>query len=306
VTFEFCTPYVIGAAPPPAAAKEKWGIYKPGCTGGLVISGKMTCPVEVSTDRGKTWQKAGPAKDGMDLTDLVKGHSQYRIRFGAAAKELAGSGLTLRTVCQCAPALIPHVKAGKNSVTFAASGKAVVSAGPNLDQVRVVAGKVPSASVTVELAAPREARAVHLYAGSRQSSGSPPRDCLYNIDCSTDGGKTWRPVLKGWKVIRRKPEPKDWWSHSYCYGDAALPRVAGPVQVRFANTGGRQFTRPEAHLVYEVKNTSPLRVTFAWKDAGEVKTASHTYKAPSGRADSSWTFDAGANPETLWVEYATQ
>ncbi|KPK84397.1 MAG: hypothetical protein AMJ81_05710 [Phycisphaerae bacterium SM23_33] len=304
VTFEFYTPYVIAAAPPPEAAKEQWGIYKSGCTGGLVIQGSMTCPVEVSTDRGKTWQQAGAAKDGMDLTDVVKGHSQYWIRFGAAAKELADAGLSIRTVCQCAPALIPHLKGGKNTVTFAASGKAVISAGPNLDQAHVVAGKIASPSVTLQLAAPRRAAAIHVYAASRQASGAPPGDCLYNIDCSADGGKTWKPVLKDWKIIRHKPEPKDWWSHSFCYGDAALPGVAGPVRVRFTNTGGRAFTRPEAHLVYEVRNTSPVKVTFAWKEDGAVKTAAHTYEAPSGKADTSWSFDAGAKPETLWVEYA--
>ena len=305
VTFEFYTPYVIAAAPPKAAEGDKWGIYKPGCTGGLVIRGKMTCPVAVSTDQGGTWAKAPKPADGMDLTDLVKGHSQYWIRFGAGAKALAGTGLRMRTVCQCAPTVIPRLQAGKNTVTCAASGLAVVSAGPDLDQAaaRVVAGKIPGASVTLELAAPRRAQAVHIYAASRQESGCPPKDCTYNIDCSIDGGKTWRPVLKDWKIIRSRPEPKDWWSHSFCHGDAPLPGVAGPVRVRFTNTGGQRFTRPEMHLIYKVKNTSPLKVTFAWESGGEVKTASHIYPPAAGKEDSSWTFDAGKDPKTLRVLY---
>ena len=44
--------------------------------------------------------------DGLDLTDRVKGHRQYRIRFGAGAKELVHSGLTLTTVCQANGAII--------------------------------------------------------------------------------------------------------------------------------------------------------------------------------------------------------
>ena len=90
VTFEWYSPYVIAATPPADTLKlpkkkQRWTIYNKGCTNGLVIYGKMTCAVEISTDQGKTWQKAGPARDGMDLTDLVKGHRQYFIRFGAGA-----------------------------------------------------------------------------------------------------------------------------------------------------------------------------------------------------------------------------
>jgi hypothetical protein len=308
VTFEWYSPYVVAAVPPQGNPKEQWGIYKPGCTGGLVLRGKMACPVEVSTDQGKTWQKAGDAKDGMDLTDLVKGHHQYWIRFGAGAKTLAGSGLTMTTVCQCAPTVIPHLKSGANKITYEASGKAAVSAGPNKDQAaaHVVAGAMDSPAVTLELAAPRKARAVAVYAAARIASGAPPRDSTYNIDYSTDGGKTWRPVLKGWKIIQRKPEPNDWWSQTFNMGDAPLDNVAGPVRVRFSNTGNRSYMRVEAHLVYKVETTSPLRVTFAWKDGGQLKKATRTYKAAAGEADTFWSLDAGANPETVWVEYAAE
>lgn len=65
--------------------------------------------------------------------------------------------------------------------------------------------------------------------------------------------------------------------------------------------------RAEAHLVYKVKNTSPLKVTFTYKDGGAVKTASHTYaRSAPGKADATWRFTAGKNPETVWVEYAAE
>src|SRR3954447_13000534 len=53
VTFEFYTPYVIGATP---ADDSKWGVYKDGGKNSLVLHGKAACPVQVSTDGGKTWQ----------------------------------------------------------------------------------------------------------------------------------------------------------------------------------------------------------------------------------------------------------
>ena len=309
VTFEWVGNYVVAASPPAEVAKERWGIYKPGCTGGLILNGKMTCPVAISTDCGKTWREAGKARDGMDLTDLVKGRRQYLIRFRAGAKALAPAGLTIRTVCQCSLTVVPRVKRGRNGVTYEASGLAVVSAGPNLAQAKahLVDGAIDSPSVTLELAAPRKAKAVRVYAAARVRSGAPPRPSKYNIDYSTDGGKTWEPVLKDWEVVRRKPEPSDWWSQTFPFGDAALPGVSGPVRVRFTNSGKRGTMRAEAHLVYQVPSTSRLRATFAWAEGGQVKTASHVYSdSTPGKADASWGFDVGAKPETLWVEYAAE
>jgi len=307
VTFEFQTPYVIAAGPPD---NSRWGIYKEGCKGGLVLTGKMDCPVSVSTDQGKTWQPAGQASDGMDLTDLAKGHQQYWIRFGAGAKALAGSGLTMRTVCQCSPSVIPRLREGANKVTFCASGRGVISAGPNKDQAEahLVAGKMGSPSVTLELAAPRDAKAVGVYAACRQISSAPPRDCAYDIDCSVDAGKSWRPVVKDWKIIRRKPEPPDFWSQSFCWGHAPLDGVSGPVRVRFSNTGGIPYQRAEAHLVYAVDNTSPVKVTFAWREGkdGPLRTAAHTYRAAPGKEDASWRIRAGKDARTVWVEYAAE
>jgi len=308
VTFEWYSPYVIAANPAEAVAREKFGIYKPGCTGGLVISGKVSCPVEVSTDQGATWVKAD-GKDGLDLTDDVKGHRQYLLRFGAGAKALAAAGLTITTVCQCGQTIVPHVKAGENHVTYEAGGRAFIAAGPNTDQAKahLVAGAMNSPMVTLSVAAPRKAKAVRVYGAARIACGSPPKPSKYNIDYSLDGGKTFKPVVKDWEVIRHKPEPTDWWSQTFVWGDAAVPNVAGPVQLRFTNTGRRKFMRAQAELAYTVPNTSPLKVTYAWKEGRAVKTATHTYPPTApGKADTSWTFTAGAKPRTFYVEYEAQ
>lgn len=117
---------------------------------------------------------------------------------------------------------------------------------------------------------------------------------------------SWLPVVKDRPVIRHEPEPDDFWSQSHVWGDAPLPAVAGTVHVRF-DAGGRTLQRCEAHLVYEVENTSPVKATFTWKESGKVKTATHTY--PAGRPGvqvHTFTFEAGLAPTTLWVEYAAE
>jgi hypothetical protein len=310
VTFEFNTPYVIGCTPPNLAAeKELKAVYQPGGTNGLVIRGKMTCPVSVSTDGGLKWTRTETASDGMDLTDAVKGRQQYWLRFHAPAKNLADKQIVIRTVCQSSISVVPRVHEGTNRVTYCPGGLAAVSAGPDMAQVlaRTVEGQPGNNKpVALGLRAPRGEKAVHLYAAQRQMSGSPPQDAKYNIDCSVDGGKSWLPVVKDRPVIRHEPEPDDFWSQSHVWGDAPLPAVAGTVHVRF-NAGGRTLQRCEAHLVYEVENTSPVKATFAWKESGKVKTATHTY--PAGRPgveDNTFTFEAGPAPITLWVEYAAE
>jgi hypothetical protein len=318
VTFEFYSPYVVAARPP---NDKDWGVYDGGCTGGLAITGKSVPPVSISTDQGKTWQKApsgptapasapaGASGQTIDLTDLAKGHHQYWLRLEAPVKELAKADLTIRTVCQCSSSVIPRVRAGQNRVTFQSTGLAFLAAGPNLDQAaaHLVEGAMGTPGpITLELATPRKEKAVALYAASRQESASPPRPCCYQIEYSTDGGKTYRPVVKDWTIVRHEPEPGDFWSQSFCWGDVPLDDVAGPVRVRFSNDGGRKFQKVEAHLVYRVQNTSPVKVAYAWKEGAEVKRAERTYPGKAGPEDASWTFTAGPSAETFCVEYAAQ
>lgn len=308
VTFEWYSPYIVAATPPAAAATARWGIFTNNCTGGLTLRGKLDCPVELSTDQGATWQPAPAAADGVrDLTDLAKGHRQYWLRLGAGAKALKKSDLSIVTVCQCAQTMVPHVKAGLNHVAYEAGGQGFLSAGPNKAQARahVIAGGMDTPAVTLQLEAPRQAKVTGIYAAAQVASGGPPRPASYNIECSTNNGATWQPVLKDYHVKPIPPEPQDWWSQAFMMGATNLDHSTGPVQVRFANSANRTFLRVEAQLAYAVSNTSPLQVTYAWKEAGAIKTAVHLY--PAGTAqDADWSFETAGAPETFYVEYAAQ
>jgi len=308
VTFEWYSPYIVAAFPAADKIKKEFGIYEDGCTGGLTITGKVACPVEISLDQGKTWTKSD-GKDGLDLTDAAKGHRQYFLKFDASARDLAASGLRITTVCQCGQTIVPHVTAGANKVTYESSGHGFIAAGPNKAQAaaHLVAGAMNSPTATLELAAPRSAKAVHVYAAGRASCGDPPKPAKYNIDWSADGGKTWQAVVKDWEIVRHPPEPDDWWGQTFCWGDVAIAPTAGPIQIRFSNTASRPYMRVQAELAYAVDNTSPLKVTYAWREGKEVKTATHIYaQSEPGKTDASWFFTTGDKAESLYVEYAAQ
>ena len=303
VVFEFQTPYIIGATP---ANDADWGVYESGCRNGLVVRGQARVPVSVSVDRGATWQSAGELAGALDLTDFVKGHRQYWLRYGAAAEQLAEAGLEMVTVCQANPATFPRLTDEGSVVTFAASGLALVSAGPNRPQVEphVVDGALDTPRVTLGIEPPRGWAAARLYAAAHVASSNPPDpEITYQIDFSTDAGRNWQSLVRDWRIVRRGGEPQDFWSQSFCYGDATLPpNVASPVHVRFRNNGGKRYLRAEAHLAYEVPDQDHCRVTFAWSDDEAAdRTAGHTF-APD--AAEPWTIATGSNVEMRWVEFS--
>ncbi len=305
VTFEFYTPYVIGCTPPDL--KKEWGIYDAGGKNGLILKGKLNCPVSVSVDQGKTWKDGGAFADGLDLTDHVKGYRQYLLRFGAGAKALAGGGLSIRTVCEVSVSIIPRLKDGGTKVTFESSGRGVVSAGPTLPQgeAHVVDGKFGTRAVTLELATPRREPVATIVAAAQVGSSCPPDpNFKYQIEYSTDGGKGWKPLLKDWTVARRGDEPPDFWSQSMTWGSVDLADgPTTPVRVRFKNDGGKNYLRAELHLIYKTGEKDATKVTFDWKDDAGDHRESHVFSAGK---PAPWELQTGKNVVTRWVEYEPQ
>lgn len=310
VTFEFYTPYVVAATP---ANSQPWGVYNAGAKNGLVLHVSHAvpqCSVQVSTDQGKTWQEAAALTDGLDLTDLVKGFQQYLLRFTSGATALKDAGLSWTTVCQANACTIPHLHSGENKITYAASDQALIAAGPVLSQAEahLVDGRFDSPNVTLELTAPRDTVPVHVYAAAWQAFGDPPAPVNYAIDLSADGGKSWSALVQNWQVQRRPPEPSDFWAFSFTWGDGSIAAPKGsPIRVRFSNDGRKPFRNAEAYLTYRIEHATPTEVTFCWADAsGKKQTATHLYTERQSTADSTWHFDAGNRPKTLWVEMASR
>lgn len=305
VVFEFQSPYIIAATP---ADDRDWGIYEPGARHGLVIRGRGETSVALSTDRGATWREGGRLEGQLDLTDLAKGHRQYWLKFAGPAAKLADAGLEIVTVCQANPALFPRLQDDGATVTFAASGQAVVSAGPGVLQAQphVVEGAFDTPRVTLELAPPRKHAATHVFAAAHVASSNPPDPQInYQVDLSLDAGQTWRPLVSDGRIIRQGNEPRDFWSQSFSYGDGPLPSgTTGPVRVRFRNDGGKWYLRAELHLAYAVPNQDRCRVTFAWSDdRNPHHMATHTF---SPKDDLPWQVATGHNVMMQWVEFAAE
>jgi hypothetical protein len=142
-----------------------------------------------------------------------------------------------------------------------------------------------------------------LYAAAHVGSSNPPDpEINYQIEFSTDSGRTWQSLVRDWRIVRRGIEPQDFWSQSFCYGDGPLPDVASAVRVRFRNDGGKRYLRAEAHLTYQVPEQDPCRITFAWSDDdGTRRTAEHTF-APDAPAP--WSIATGRNVRMHSVEFA--
>jgi len=269
-----------------------------------VLRGKANCAVSVSTDAGATWKECGTFSDGLDLTDQVKGHRQWHLRFHSSASQLAKSALSITTICQANPATFPRLKDGGTRIRQEIGNRAVISFGPNKAQAtpRIVEGAFDSPKVTLEFATPRgePVRVVHVAA--QVASSNPPNPAVrYHADYSLDGGKNWHPLLKDGQILRRGVEPQDFWSQSLWSASVDLPEnTSDKVRVRFFNDGGKRYLRAEGHLLYPVASGAP-NVSFAWND----ESGDHRETRKMTHAET-WNLTTGTNVKTQWVEIAAE
>ncbi|MCY3021894.1 MAG: hypothetical protein NTW87_23025 [Planctomycetota bacterium] len=313
VTIEHCSPFIIACKP------AKKNCLEAGATLGLVVTGKADCKICVSTDGMKTFSDPVDFKDGLDLTDLVKGHYQYWLKFMAPAASLTGKDVTITTRCMANGYVMPHLKADGTQVTFNASGLAAETIGPQADSIakNIVAGGLDKPSFTVKLKTPHGEKIKTVCWAVRSPSGCPPKpDLAYKAEYSKDGNE-WKVLRDDWRIVPPVPyQAPDTWSQSFFYGtqdiasaDAnAETGTAGEVQVRISNNMGKPYQMGQFSVLYATKNAAKTKVTYAWTEGGQDKTAEHVYPA-GATMDTSWKIEtnpatgtAGKEPKLKWVE----
>ena len=310
VTLFFHSPYAVAATPSVDLADERWGTLSSGCTNGLLLAAKAgNCSVQLSADLGQTWSEAADLSEGsrLDLTDKAKGLHSYYLRLNASAADLAKMGIAIRTVCMANDRLIPHLDSNGSTVTYASTGTATFSAGPNIQQAQgfITDGGFGQDHVTMTVPSPNGARIKAVTASAQVLSKNPPDETVrYQIEVSTDGGTNWEPIVRDWQIENLGYQVDDYFSKSYCYGTQPLADEASEVVMRFTNNGGVKYQRTEVHLAYETPNNGPVRVTFQWAEGKEAteKTASRVFSMEPTGEESTWAIATGENVETQWVE----
>ena len=258
VTFEHCSPYLIAAKP----ANKK--CLQPGGTMGLVLHGTVGCQVCLSTDRMKTFSAPQDFRDGLDLTDLVKGRYQYWLKFLAPAASLARNDITITTRCMASGYVMPQLKPNGTQVTFNASGLAATTLGPQAKAIRqnLVDGGLDKPSFTVRLRTPRGEKIQTVCWATRSPTGAPPNpELAFKAEYSTDG-RQWKLLRDDWRIVSPVPyQAPDTWSQSFFYGSKEIaPDAASEVRIRVSNNLGKRYQMGQFSLIYPVPNTARTKV----------------------------------------------
>jgi hypothetical protein len=314
VTFGHFSPYVIAGAPADGANPMS-GPAK----GGLIVSGQAVGAVhmEVSPDQGQTWRDAGDlrGKFEKDLTDEVKGRYGWHVRFrwkGTDGLDL----LQFTTVTQVAQPIYPRLTPGGCAVTYRAASRAVVPVLPNYGTPETVAGRYEDKTlrspnvvyvgrgekqrfayqvqgpkpgwVVFRVAAP--ANLLQIAAAARFNIRVPPPDGTdFRIEVSTDNGKSWKPLARA--DIPKDNEYSSGWMYGRADVAAAKPQAALVRVHLFAGGSQVGLMAAELYAIHATPPPGPVKLTYAWKEGGELRT--HTETIPAGAAERKFTVPTG-------------
>ena len=327
ITFQHFSPYVIAGAPADGV-NPMGGAAK----GGLVVSGQAVGAVrlEVSADQGQTWKDMGEARGQFekDLTDEVKGRYGWQVRI-LLTKDAGLDALTFTTVTQVAQPIYPRLKAEGTDVTYRAANRAVTPILPNFALTEEVAARSEERSQRspnmvfvgrnakqrfayqvqgpkpgwVTFRVPANANLLQVNAAARFNVRVPaPENVDYHMDISTDNGKTWKPLA-------RAAVPKDnEYSSGWMYGSADVSAAkAQTALVRVHLFGGGTLAGLMAAELYGVHATPPpgaVKLTYAWKEGGALKT--HSENVPAGKAEHAFKVPTGKQIVDEYVRIEAQ
>lgn len=318
--FDHFSPYVIAGDPVdnenPMTGKA---------TGGIVVSGTTVgaLALKLSVDGGQTWKTIGVVDAGfsLDLTEYVKGRHGWTMVF--VEKEASNHFLQsakFTTVCQMAQPMYPRLKANGSKVVYRNTSRGVRPVLPNWslsEKGLADAGVINQAFNSSNLKyTSRSAKQRTAYTTTSNKPGQiafnietpgdllevraagryrvrvpSPKGCDFHLDVSTDGGETWN------KLGRAPTSDDNEYSSGWVYGNADVSGKKVRKAVVRANVyaGGYTTGLMDADLygVYRVAKPQAARITYGWKEGGELKT--HVEEVGEGDAEHAFIVPTGAN-----------
>ncbi len=292
-------------------------------TADAVVGAKGRIVVEFSDNHGLDWEPVGEATVTgalkLQLGDLVHRRYDYRLRFTFHGAGTGFDALAIGNLIQHSQRPLPALGAGDNVVTVgsgraqgtvtllgsmntANAGKALVYTDFHPRDIDQIGARGPelamladngTGSITFPIAAPGDIERLRVGVFYRCRAQSKPGVANWTFRASTDDGTTWHEV----GVLGDTLGEKAW-------GTAANLAWEVPVELR----GKRMLVRIDgrnhwgAMLIHNLRldadylepegGLAPVKVSYAWSEDGQAKSAERTVE----QADERWTIRCGAKP----------
>jgi len=307
--FEVRSPYVIV---PQVGELEKTADDREASVAKIDAEGAT---LSVSTDNGVTWAELGNASGTHDLTLHASGRYGYLLRLGMKEGALVRS-LETTTWVQVHPASLPSLRKGRNEMRYVTGDHhglqshvvEIRTSGndradflkhltePPADYDPARSSSRARGPFVAKVQAPPGMKVAWFSAGgnftTHQGENAP----------KTRNSMSWAAgEPRDWKEFYKAEVPAGnahWHYNADVEVKAEAP--APVVFIRYVGDPGVNNVRIFAHCVEDRPSLpSPVKVTHAWKEKGELKTKSVTLDRPGP-----YEVTAEDDPEDEWVELA--
>ena len=297
VTFRHFSPYVICGDPVddknPMSAEATDGLVMTGNSVGIV-------KCEVSADEGQTWAKVPlqPEEFQVDFTEFVKGRYGWQVRF-SWSEDSGLDALKFTTTTQVCQSMYPHLTPNGCDVEYRSAPRRVVAVLPNFGQPEEAVDAFEERSLrSMNLEyKPRSRQSRYAYQATDRNPASvvfkvmaptkltevraavryqvpvpPPPGCSFQLQLSTDKGKSWKEF-----AVADIPSDNEF-SSGWLSGNADVSsNNTNNALVKFVmHTPGRRAAVIDAQLygIHETPRSPIVAVNYGWIENKKLKTHS--------------------------------
>ncbi len=269
--------------------------------------------LSISTDNGITWKELGNAAGSHDLTPHAAGRYGYLLRLGLREGSVVRS-LEITTWVQLHPASLPSLRKGKNAMRYVTGDHhglpthvvEIRTCGNDREDFLKYLHEPPAdfdaarstsrarGPFVARVPAPPGMKVAWFSAGGNfttHQGGNAPKT-RNSMAWAAGEPRDWKEFYKA-----EVPAGNAHW-HYNADVEAKVDTPAPAVFIRYVGDPGVNNLRIFAHCVEDRPATaSPVRITHAWREKGELRTRSVTVERPGP-----YEVEAGEDPEDEWIE----